>query len=180
MTESTTPEPTQRTAPEAVPGTVEQNPDDLPQWARDTIAKANKEAANYRTQVAELKPRAEQFAALEEASKSDAQRLQDAATAAQRQAQEAQSETLRLRVALKHGISEDDFDLLGSGTEEQIAGRAQRIADLRAAAVAAQVPPTSPTSPSRRPVEQLRPGATPTTQLSEDDQVYAAIFGAQA
>lgn len=178
MTESTAPEP--QTAPEAVAAPTEQNQNDLPQWARDTIAKANKEAANYRTQVAELKPRAEQFAALEEASKSDAQRLQDAATAALQQAQEAQSETLRLRVALKHGISEDDFDLLGSGTEEQIAGRAQRIAGLRAAAAAVQNQPPAPTSPSRRPVEQLRPGATPTTQLSEDDQVYAAIFGPQA
>lgn len=177
MTQSTAPEP--QTAPEAVAAPTEQNQNDLPQWARDTIAKANKEAANYRTQVAELKPRAEQFAALEEASKSDAQRLQDAATAALQQAQEAQSETLRLRVALKHGISEDDFDLLGSGTEEQIAGRAQRIAGLRAAAAAAQNS-AAPVSPSRRPVEQLRPGATPTTQLSEDDQVYAAIFGPQA
>lgn len=167
---------TAQPAPEAAPQTETQDPSALPQWARDAITKANREAANYRTQVAELKPKADQFSALEESIKSETQRFAEAAEAAKRDAENARAEAIRYKAAATHGISADHFDLLGSGTEEEIVARAEKLAGLLAAQAAAATP-AAPPAPQRRPVEQLRPGATPTEAVSEDDAVWAALFG---
>jgi hypothetical protein len=163
-----------RPAPAEPTESTEQNQNDLPQWARDAITKANKEAANYRTQVAELKPLAEQFKALEDASKSEAQRLAETAEAAKRDAETARAEAIRYKAAATHGISADHFDLLGSGSEEEITARAEKIASLVAAQAAAT---QTVTPPATRPVEQLRPGATPAGSESEDDVILAKLFG---
>lgn len=174
MTEPTTPD-AQQTAPEATAAQPEQQIDSLPQWARDAISKANREAASYRTQVAELKPKAEQFTRLEEASKSEAQRLAEAASQARSDAEQARAEAVRYRVAATHGITADHFDLLGSGTEDEIVARAAKLSTLLAAQAAAQTTPA--TAPSTRPVEQMRPGALPGEAVTEDDAVWASLFG---
>ena len=178
MSEPTTPE-TQQEAPEApaaTPPAEQQDPASLPQWARDAITKANREAANYRTQVAELKPQADQFRQLEEASKSEAQRLAEAAEAARRDAEQARADAIRYKTAATYGIPADHFDLLGSGTEEEITARAEKLHGLLAAQAAAATPPPT-TTPPTRPVEQLRPGATPSSTDNEDDVVFARLFG---
>jgi hypothetical protein len=168
------PEVTPVVAPEATPETpAEQDASTLPQWARDAITKANREAANYRTQVNELKPQADQFKALEEASKSEAQRLAEAAQAAQRDAETARADAIRYKAAATHGIAAEFFDLLGSGSEEEVTARAEKIASLAAAQAAAA--PVTP--PATRPVEQLRPGATPASSESEEDVILAKLFG---
>lgn len=177
MSEPTTPE--QPAAPEASEQqpqqpAEQQNQNDLPQWARDAITKANKEAANYRTQLADLKPKADQFSALEEASKSELQRVQEAQTAAERRAEQALAEATRYKVAATHGISADHFDLLGTGTEEEISARAEKIAALLAAQQAATA---AATKPQTRPIEQMRPGATPGEAETEDDVIFSRLFG---
>lgn len=178
MSEQTTETPaapvaTPAPAPEATAETPpEQDASVLPQWARDAITKANREAASYRTQVSELKPKAEQFQALEEASKSEAQRLQEAAEAAKRDADEARAEAIRYKAAATHGISADHFDLLGTGTEDEITARAEKIANLLSAQAATA---QTVTPPATRPVEQLRPGATPAGAESEDDVILAKL-----
>jgi hypothetical protein len=158
--------------PEGQPAApVDQNVDALPSWAREAITKANREAASYRTQVQELKPRADQFAALEEASKSELQRIQEAHDAERTRAEQFSAEALRMRVALEHGINKDDLDLLGSGTEEQITARAQRIAALHAAQQAVTpTPPPAPNSPT------YQPGATPTPPPGSDVAARHAQF----
>ena len=55
------------------------------------------------------------------------------------------------------------MDLLGSGSEEQIEARAQRVAAKNAALVPADLPPV------KRPNERLRPGATPAESVPEED-----------
>jgi hypothetical protein len=155
-----------------------QDVNDLPQWARDAITKANKEAANYRTQVAELRPKAEQFSALEEASKSELQRVAETAEKAKRDAENAQAEAIRYKAAATHGISAEFFDLLGSGTEDEITARAEKIAALATAQAAATQAAAGP--PVTRPVEQMRPGATPAEAASEDDLILAKLFGPPA
>lgn len=180
MSEPTTPE--QPAAPaaseqQAQQPVEQQNTDDLPQWARDAITKANKEAANYRTQLADLKPKADQFAALEEASKSELQRVQEAQAAAERRAEQAAAEATRYKVAATHGISADHFDLLGTGTEEEISARAEKIAALLAAQ---QAMSAAATKPQTRPLEQMRPGATPGEAETEDDVIFAKLFGKPA
>lgn len=163
MTEPATqqPEPPAQTAPEAQP---EQNVEQLPPWAREAITKANREAANYRTQVNELKPLADQFKQLDEASKSEMQRLQESLDVTGRERDERAAAALRFQVALEHGIGKEDLDLLGTGTEEELAARATRLAQLRAAATAPQVtaPPAGHTMPA------LRPGATPPAPPNND------------
>lgn len=125
-----------------------------------------------------------EYTALVEASKTEAQRQADAVAAANATAASAAAEVTRYKVAALHGISTpEDLDLLGSGTEAEVTARAQRIAALNAAAAAqaAVVPPVPPvTAPTNRPLEQLRPGATPAGAQSEDDVIYATLFGPPA
>jgi len=116
-------------------------------------------------------------AALEESLKTDAQRLQDAAAAAQRDAETAKTQALRLQVALDHGISKEDLVMLKGSTEEELAQAAQWIAAKNAAAATPPVVPAVPPVPGQRPVEQLRPGATPTAAQTEDAANYERLFG---
>lgn len=170
MSEATPETPAVEAPADPAPVADEQNVADLPQWARDAITKANKEAATYRTKVKELEPKAQMAERLEEASKTELQRLQEAHEQARRDADTSRADAIRFRAAAKHGISEEDFDLLGTGDEDQIEARAQRIAALRAASA-----PTPP--PAGRSKEQLRPGATPGEPLSAEDADYQALFG---
>jgi hypothetical protein len=151
----------------------------LPQWARDAISKANGEAAKYRTQVRDLEPKAKQFTALEEASKSETQRLQESVEAANRARDEAAADALRYRIAAEHGIGKDDLDLLGVGDEDALTARATRIAEMRAATRSAEEAAAAKPA-QQRPTEQLRPGATPSTeQASDDDRFFESIYGAK-
>lgn len=164
-----TPEPVVAPAPVAEP-TPTEDVNTLPQWARDAISKANREAAAARIQVNELKPKADQFAALEEASKSETQRLQEAAATAQREVETAKADAIRYKAAATHGIPADYHDLLTGSTEEEVAVKAEKISALLKAQ-------TAITPPATRTVENLRPGATPVGAESEDDVLMAQLFG---
>lgn len=133
-----------------------------------------KRAKDNLAQISELRPKADQFAALEEASKSEAQRLVEQAETATRAAETARAEAIRYKAAATYGIGADHFDLLGSGTEEEISARAEKIAALVAIQATTQTPATPPSS---RPVEQLRAGATPAGTESEEDVILAKLFG---
>lgn len=150
----------------------------LPKWARDSISSANSEAAAARVKLRDLEPKAAQFDALEQASKTEAQRLAEAAATATRDAETARAEVIRYKVAAAHSIPVEDFDLLGSGTEEEITARAVKIAAKNAAQVAPPAPGAP--APTTRPTETLRPGATPAGSQSEDDVLYHSLFGADA
>jgi hypothetical protein len=141
-----------------------------------TLREAEKERNALRGQVAELAPQAKQFRDAEEASKTESERLAGVVEASRRDAEIARAETIRYKVAATLGIGADHFDLLGSGTEVEIQARAEKIAALVAGQVApVQVPVTAP---GTRTVEQLKPGAIPVGQASEDDVLYAQLFGA--
>lgn len=180
-----TPEPTAApVAPEAPTQTATQNVVTLPEWAREAISKANREAATYRTQLREVEPLAKKAQELEEAQKTEAQRLAERQVAVERERDEARAEGLRYKAAATHGIGQDYFDLLGSGDEETIAARAERVgglirentqmkAELEALRAGKPAPSTG------RPVEALKPGATPTNSESADDALYNSLFGGQ-
>lgn len=154
----------------------------LPEWARDALSKANKEAAGYRTKLREVEPLVKKAAELEESQKTEQQKTADRAIAAERQRDDAIADGLRYKAAAKHGIGEDYFDLLGSGDEEAIDGRALRIgtllglrteneqlkADLEALRAGRPVP--------SRPTEALRPGATPAPSSDLADNSYPASW----
>lgn len=181
--ETTTPAPAPE-APQEIPA-AEQNVDSLPQWAREAISKANREAATYRTQVRELEPQAEEARKLKEAQQTEAERIAARATAAERERDDARAEGLRYKAAATHGISEDYFDLLGTGSADEISERAQKVgallkvesenAQLRAEVEALRAGKPAPLN--GRPVEALRPGATAANNQTEDDVLYSSLFG---
>lgn len=111
-----------------------------------------------------------QLKTLNDRDKSETERAVEARTAAEADRDAARAEAARLRIGLKHGLSLDDMDLLGSGTDDQIEERAARVAELRVAASASPVGQL-PT----RPVEQLRPGATPSAAPLNSDALENAL-----
>lgn len=179
-----TPETPAAPVPEAPQQIADQSVDTLPEWAREAISKANKEAATYRTKVRELEPLATKAQELEAAQQTEAERIAARATAAERERDEARAEGLRYKAAATHGISEDYFDLLGTGDADAISGRAERVggllkenATLRAEVEALRAGKPAPTN--GRPVEALKPGASPENAKTEDDLIYERIYGAQ-
>lgn len=184
--ETTAPETAEEPTTEQPANTATQQPEETtPPWgddfnpekAWDKIQKANREAANLRKRVitSEQQKQLDEYTNLVEASKSEAQRKDEAAQAATTERDEARAEATRYRIALRHGITEEDFDLLGSGTEEQIEARATKVAAkneaAKQAALEAAVQPPATPSP-RRPAEQLRPGASPSPEPVQDDSYY--------
>jgi hypothetical protein len=154
---------------------AQQDVNALPEWAREAIRKANKEAADYRGALRAAEPKLSEYDRLVEASKSDAQRLEEAKQAAERRANDAEQDAIRYKVAATHGIGMDYFDLLGTGDEASVTARAQRIAALQQQAAAAAGKPPVPTT--RPGVAQLQPGASPSNTQSEDDVLYHSLFG---
>ena len=172
------------TAPAPQEATEQQQSTETPPWGDDfdparawhtiqTLREREKELSKQQI-TPEARQQLEEYNRLVEASKSEAQRQQEALAAAQREAETARSEAIRYKVAATHGLNADHFDLLGSGTEEEISARAEKIAALIAAQAQAQ---QTPTPLQTRPVEQLRPGATPGEAESAEDVLYKQLFG---
>lgn len=131
----------------------------------------------------DLKAKADRLAEIEDAQKTEQQRHAEAAAAAQKERDEARAEALRYRAAATHKIDSDYFDLLGTGSEEQITQRAERIggllsenAQMKAELEALRAGRPAPTSGT--PVVALKPGATPEGTKTEDDVLYERLFGA--
>lgn len=175
--------PAQEPPPPAVvpPWGDQANFDPEKAWKLIEDLRSDKEKLAARTAITpEQSKQLADYQALVEASKTEAQRQADAVTAANAQAAQASADATRYKVAALHGISKpEDLDLLGSGTEEEVTARAQRIAALNAAAVTGAPVPPVPGAPITRPIEQLRPGATPAGTPTDDDAVYTALFGPQ-
>lgn len=84
---------------------------------RKALKKANKEAENYRLKVKEF----------EDASKSEQERLGERVSTAEERANRAETDVLRLRVAIKKGIPADLADRLKGSTEEEMAADADSL-----------------------------------------------------
>lgn len=94
--------------------------------------RVTRERAKF-SDYADLKSKADKFDQLEEANKSEQQKLTDRAEAAEQAAEKAQAEALRFKVASKHGISDEDAELFLTGTDEDtLTKQAQRLSDREA------------------------------------------------
>lgn len=166
-------------APEAQEAPAQQQPTEAPPWGDDFDAekawklvqnlRADKEKlASRPTLNAEQQQQLDEYNRLVEASKSEAQRQQEAVDAATREAERARAEANIYKAAATHGIPVDLFE----GDEMT---RAEKIAAY-VAEQAAKTQSTSTPLPTR-PVEQMRPGATPGEAASEDDVLYQRLFG---
>lgn len=178
--------------PEATPQAAEptETSKSTPPWGEDfnpeiawerlqKVQRENKDLRQRPVLTPEQQQQLDEYKRLEEASKSEQQRQAEALEAANQARETAATEARRYRIAIEHGLEKDDLDLLGSGDDEQMQRVAQRIKELKSAATPVQAAP-APAPGQQRPVEQLRPGASPTAAVSEDDANYARLFGPNA
>lgn len=92
-------------------------------------ARLERERAKF-SDYEDLRAKASRFDELEAANRTELEKATAKASEWEQAATSANSELVRLRVATKYGISEDDLDLLGSGSEEELTKRAERIKSL--------------------------------------------------
>jgi hypothetical protein len=181
-------EPTAPVTPAAPAQEPNQPPaqSDPPPWGNDfdparawhtiqSLREKEKELTKQPRLTSEQQAQLSEYQRLVEASKSEDQRREEAVAAAQREAETARADAIRYKAAATYGVPQEHFDLLGSGTEEEVSARAEKIRTLLAAQTASPPPTTTTVTPSR-PVEQLRPGATPSQTDNEDDVIFAALF----
>ncbi|WP_058725244.1 DUF4355 domain-containing protein [Curtobacterium luteum] len=100
--------------------------DELNRIIADRIARERAKFSDYD----DIKSKASKFDELEAANRSELEKVSATASEWEQKAAAANSELVRLRVATKFGISEEDLDLLGSGSEEELTKRAERIKSL--------------------------------------------------
>ena len=84
----------------------------------------------------DLKAKAARLDEIEQANKTEIEKAADRAAKAEQERDKARADALRLRVAAKHGISDEDADLFLTGTDEatltkQAERLAQRTADRK-------------------------------------------------
>lgn len=128
--------------------------------AEEKIAKVNREAAALRVRLKELEPLAQQARELEDAQKTEAERLTGRLTAAEQRAVKAEQELLLRDVATEKGLTLAQAKrLVGTTREELLADADDFIASLPTPPAA---PAPTPPAVQRTPVEALRPGALPT------------------
>jgi len=129
------------------------------------IARLRDEAKSWRLKLREVEPIVEAHNAAEEAAKTEVQRATDRAAAVEKE----KNALIREVVAARYGVPDEDLDFLGSGTREEMEAKGERYA-ARFAATSIPTPPP----PSNRPVESLRPGASPTPPAPVDTSYPAA------
>ena len=140
--------------------------------ARDPAAEAEKWKSLARKHEAQAKANADaaqRLAEIEEAGKTEAQRLADQASQAESRATQAESTALRLEVALDNApegmpvaqVRKLAKRLAGGSREELEADAAELFADF--------APDTTAAGPPGRPQERLRPGAVPSADPDEGD-----------
>lgn len=83
---------------------------------------------------------------IEDANKTEQEKLAEALEEARKDATTTRSELARLKAAVRYGLAEDDLDLLGDGDPEEIEQRAEKLAARLAATTESQ---------SKRPVNSL-------------------------
>lgn len=145
----------------------EQDLDSLPSWARDALSKANREAANYRSKLRETEPLARKAKELEDASKSESQKLSEERDGQKSRADKAEVSLLRMEVALDKapdGMSLAQVRKLA----KRLSGSTQEELEADADELFSDFVPGK--QQSRRPKERLRSGVTdddsPTTDMN--------------
>lgn len=177
MADDTPQETPERGAPEPPQPTPGESPEETVAALRKALERANKEAETARTQLKTLKPLADRAKELEDASKSELERLAEQLNAEKAQGGEAKTMLQKLQVAMDKAPPGTD-----AATLRWIAGRLQGATQEELEADAEEAfarfqPATPPPAVNgqRVPVENLRPGALPTTpQPSLIDQITAA------
>lgn len=127
------------------------------------VAKIRAEAAKYRNEAKANADAARKLAEIEDAQKTETQRLNDARTKAEAEAAAARAEALRWKIAARHGISDDEAELfLTGGDEETLVRQAEVLAAKNRTATAA-----APAAPTPTPPAAPAPAPAPRADLSQ-------------
>ncbi|MGS2805339.1 hypothetical protein [Nocardia sp. MW-W600-9] len=130
-----------------------------PEEATKVIAELREENKSWRKKYGEAEPIIKAHEAAEEAAKTDLERATERAA----EVEKANKELIREVVAKTYGVPDEDLDFLGTGSREEMEAKGARYQARFATTTAATPPP-----PSDRPVESLRPGASPTPPAAPD------------
>lgn len=153
--------------------------------ALEAERRARREAeAKLKARLKELEPLAAKAKELEDAGRSDVEKLTADLQEHQSRASKAESELMRLRVAMRKGLTETQARrLVGSSEEELEEDADDLLASFRPAqsdpAAEAEAEPERDPNPRRRPQERLRPGAVPdadTEPVETDPRKLAAAI----
>lgn len=176
-------------ADDPTPDTDDQGPDPEPEPPRRTAktgpdkdweAEAEKWkslARKHEKAAADLRPYADKAKELEDASRSDIERAANEAATNLNRAEKAETEAMRLRVALRMGLNEvQSRRLVGSSEEELEADAKELLASFRPAeekdddkSEESDAEPERPENSRRRPQERLRPGAVPDADTEPEE-----------
>lgn len=165
-------EPAKSIEPEQTELPIEAEPepeDELPEWAKAKIRKANNEAKNLRERLKEQEPlvAAAQEAERDKMTELDRERADKEAL----KQQLAQRDTELLLT--RYLIPAEYVEFIGEGSFEEKEARAKKVGEMvRSKNEPQERPPTD------RPVESLKPGASPSTPPREDHS-YPASWGFQ-
>lgn len=113
---------------ESTPEPSGQEPEREPDWRAEaekwkSLSRKNEDAAKANA------AKAKEYDSYREAQKTDEQRRQDEIQATARERDEARSELARAKAALKYKLADEDLDLLGTGSPEEIDARAKRLSE---------------------------------------------------
>jgi len=145
------------------------NPNDLPEWAREAISRANSEAAERRIQIRELE---RQLADVNEKLAAAV----DAKSAAEKTAGDSTTELMRLRIALDAGVPGERVRSIAArlkgSTEEELKADAEALVN--------EFGLNSPPATAQRAVDpsQARSGSSspvPSTPNAEFAQLFSNL-----
>ena len=160
--ESTTTEPQQSPATDAPDVQADPTPEPAHQqkFDADYVAKLRAEAAKYRNEAKEGRAAKARLTEIEDAQKSEAEKLQAKLEAAERRAAEAEQARLRAEIAQTKGVP---ADLLAGGTEEELTASAERLLAFRGQQPAPEygrgtdAPPTKPRQLTKADMASMSP-----------------------
>lgn len=99
---------------------------DLDKIISDRLSRERAKFADYE----DLKAKAGRLAEIDEASKTESQKLTERAEAAERALADAQAEALRNSVLAKHSIPADYHEFVVGATEEELTAKAEKVQKL--------------------------------------------------
>ncbi|MFB9776330.1 hypothetical protein [Brevibacterium otitidis] len=118
----------------------DQTGDEQPDLASE-VEKWKAMARKHEAQSKANADKAKQFDKWQESQKTEQQKADDALAALQKERDSAITQAALAKAALDHGLSADDFELIGGGSPDEINAKAEKLA---ARLKASRVPSTSP------------------------------------
>lgn len=132
--------------------------------AKAKIAKVNSEAANLRKRLKEAEDNLKKF---EDEGKSEDEKAAEKVRSLEGRATTAEAEVMRLRVAIKKGLTESQAKRLVGATEEELEADADEL--LETFGGKSEGGKEKEGGPSGKPKEKLKGGSDPSEEPDETD-----------